>query len=113
VPEVSGTFKVTVTGELGERDLGKVDLTFAVGRPNQEFDRLDLNEALLRRIAEKSGGRYVTLADAQSLIGELRSHERSRRKLTELSLFNMPLFFFLFVGLVTAEWILRKRQELL
>jgi hypothetical protein len=113
VPEVSGTYKISVTGKLGERDLGKVDLTFAVGRPNQEFDRLDLNEALLRRIAEKSGGRYVTLADAQSLIGELRSHERSRRKLTELSLFNMPLFFLLFVGLVTAEWILRKRQELL
>ena len=113
VPEVSGTYKVTVSGKLGGTDLSKVNLTFAVGRPNQEFDRLDLNEALLRRIAEKTGGRYVTLADAQTLIQELRSHERSRRKLTELSLFNMPLFFLLFVGLVTAEWILRKRQELL
>jgi uncharacterized membrane protein len=113
VPELSGTFKVRVTGNLGERDLGNVDLTFAIGRPNQEFDRLDLNEALLRRIAEKSGGRYVTLADAPSLMNDLRSQERSRRTLTEWSLFNGPLFFILFVGMVTAEWILRKRQDLL
>jgi uncharacterized membrane protein len=112
-PEVSGTYKVTVKGKLGDRDLGKVDLTFAVGKPNQEFDRLDLNEALLRRIAEKTGGRYLSLADAGVLIRELQSTERSRRKLTELSLFNLPLFFLLFVGLVTAEWVLRKRQELL
>jgi uncharacterized membrane protein len=112
-PEVSGQYKVQVKGRLGDRDLGQVELQFAVGKPNQEFDRLDLNEPLLRRIAEKSGGRYVTLADAQQLIRELRSSERSRRKLTELSLFNLPLFFLLFIGLVTTEWILRKRQELL
>jgi hypothetical protein len=112
-PQVSGQYKVAVKGRLGDRDLGQMELTFAVGKPNQEFDRLDLNEALLRRIAEKTGGRYVTLADAQQLIRELRSSERSRRKLTELSLFNLPLFFLLFVGLVTTEWILRKRQELL
>jgi hypothetical protein len=90
-----------------------VDLTFAVGKPNQEFDRLDLNEGLLRRIAEKTGGRYLALADAGVLIREMKSSERSRRQLTEVSLFNLPLFFLLFVGLVTLEWALRKRQELL
>lgn len=111
-PEVPGTYKVAVTGKLGEKDLGKKELTFAVGRPNQEFDKLDLNEALLRRIAEKTGGRYMALADAEALVRDLKSGERTRRKLTELSLFNLPLFFLCFVGLVTAEWIIRKRNEL-
>lgn len=111
-PEIPGTYKVLVTGKLGDRDLGKRELTFAVGRPNQEFDKLDLNEALLRRVAEKSGGRYVALNDAEMLVHDLKSSERTRHKLTELSLFNLPLFFVAFVTLVTIEWIMRKRNEL-
>jgi hypothetical protein len=108
-----GTYKLLVSGRLDRQDLGKKELTFAVGKPNQEFYPLDLNEALLRRIAERTGGRYMPLCDARNLVRDLKSGQRTRRTLHELPLFNLPLFFLLFAGLVTAEWVLRKRNEML
>jgi hypothetical protein len=88
-----------------------------VGAPNKEFERLDLNEDLLQRLARATDGRYFTLLSADQLVHTL--HERIREK-SEYREFpdwkrrNWLLWlpFGAFVLIVTAEWILRKRRYL-
>ena len=97
------------------RVYGETSLRFQVGRPNLEFDRLDIDEALLKRIARETGGRYVRLYDVASVIQGLR---RARRERTVQGRFafcgpSREVWVFLaFVFLIAAEWILRKRYQL-
>ena len=51
-----GTYQIMVESRLGETVLRAEQTTAEVGRPNLEFDRLDLDDALLSRIAEATAG---------------------------------------------------------
>ena len=83
-----------------------------MGRPNLEFDRLDLDEKTLGRIAAATGGRYWHLSTADRLLDELDRKEQSRHLVLEQPLYWPPLFLSLVVGLLTAEWVLRRRNQL-
>ena len=112
-PPSAGAYEAVVSASAGGKALGEIGIKFAVGRTNLEFEKFDLDDRLLRRIAEATGGTYVPLSEAPKLIEGLRDRERERRKRVELRLFNLPFFFLIFVGLVTVEWVLRRRNELL
>ena len=138
-PPAPGGYAVTVSATLNDEPLGeKVELDFRVGSPNLEFDALDLNERLLKRIASETGGQYRSLIRLDDLIGNLRTAERLKRSHREVSLWDylvMPVvdvtrgigflhrflsflakdpqgMFFVFLVLVAAEWTIRKRRML-
>jgi hypothetical protein len=78
-----------------------------------EFDEPQQNEALLRRLAAVTGGKYVALSafDGIPTLLPNRSHEvRSR---VEHALWSAPLPLVLFLVLLTGEWLLRKKTGLL
>ena len=116
-PPEPGDYRAVVSARNPEngRVYGETSLRFQVGRPNLEFDRLDIDEALLKRIARETGGRYVRLYDVASVIQGLR---RARRERTVQGRFafcgpSREVWVFLaFVSLIAAEWILRKRYQL-
>jgi hypothetical protein len=83
-----------------------------VGRPNLEFDRLELDEKLLGRLSAATGGRYAHISTADRLLEHLDRQARRRRVLLEQKLYFPPLFWVLCVGALTAEWLLRKRSQL-
>ena len=83
-----------------------------VGRPNLEFDRLDLDDAMLSRIAEATGGRYFQISTADQLLGELDRKEKRRHVSLEQPLYFPRLFWCLFVGILATEWVLRRRFQL-
>jgi len=58
-PPEPGDYKAVVSGRNPETGAvyGQTELRFQVGRPNLEFDRLDIDEGLLRRIAKETNGR--------------------------------------------------------
>jgi hypothetical protein len=87
-------------------------IALEVGRPNLEFEKLDLDEKMLERIAAGSGGRYVPLATADQLIDQLDRHQRKKTVYIERQLFWPPGFWLLFVGVLTTEWILRRKYQL-
>jgi len=138
-PSAPGRYAVAVSAELNGEPLGeKVELDFRVGSPNLEFDALDPNERLLKRIAAETGGEYYSLIRLDDLIGSLRAAERRKRTHREVSLWDyivMPVvdltrgigflhrflsflakdpqgMFFVFLILVAAEWTIRKRRML-
>ena len=111
-PANSGGYEIVVETRLGEMTLEAEKLAVEVGRPYLEFERLDLDEKLLARIAADTGGRYMHISTAGGLIDQLDRSERKRRVQFERQLAPPFPLWILFVGFVTAEWVLRRRFQL-
>jgi uncharacterized membrane protein len=111
-PKRPGTYEIMVEARLGEPVLRAEKIAAEVGRPNLEFDRLDLDDAMLSRIAGAAGGRYLHISTADQLIGELDRKERRRHVSLEQPLYAPRLFWVLFVGVLATEWVLRRRFQL-
>ncbi|MBN2577494.1 MAG: VWA domain-containing protein [Pirellulales bacterium] len=111
-PEVPGPFEFIVEAQLKETTLTSEKLTAEVGRPNLEFERLDLDEPMLKRIAAAAKGRYLHITTADLLLDQLNREKLKRTQYVEGRLYNPPLFWFLFVGVLTTEWILRRKYQL-
>lgn len=111
-PKANGTLEIQVTAELGDKTLEAEPIVVEVGRPYLEFEKLDLDEETLAQIASDSGGRYVHISTADYLIDQLNRSQRQKRIHVEYPLFWPPLFWLLFVGVLTLEWILRRRFQL-
>lgn len=111
-PPVPGAYKVTLSAQEKGQALGETTVAFQVGKPNLELERLDLNEALLRRLAQESRGQYLSLANVARLEKELTTSEHVKHVYKQQRLYHTPAFFFVFVGLLTVEWALRKRWQL-
>ena len=103
---------MTVGARLDDEPLGQAEVKFHVGKPNLEFDRLDMDEDLLKQIAQRTGGQYLTLARIDDLAERLRGREHEKKIQRRVSLWNGPLMFFAFLALMSSEWVLRKQRQL-
>jgi hypothetical protein len=83
--------------------------------PPGELDRIQLNEPDLQRAARESRGVYYPLDRADKLPDELPGGPRVAldQPVEPLSLWNHPALFALVLGLLTAEWVMRKKWRLL
>lgn len=111
-PPAAGGYEVVVEARLGEVNLKSDKIPLEVGRPNLEFEKLDLDEKLLARIAADTGGRYVPLSTADHVMDQLDRTQRKRTERIERPLYWPPGFWTLFVAVLTAEWILRRKCQL-
>jgi uncharacterized membrane protein len=107
-----GTYEIDVEARLAGLVLRAENATAEVGRPNLEFDRLDLDDALLKKIASATGGRYLHISTADQLIEELDRQEKRRHVSLEQPLFFPRLFWIVFVSVLATEWVLRRRFQL-
>jgi len=85
---------------------------FLVAELNRESYDAALNEDLLRRIAAETGGKYYALEEAGALVGDLTYRRTDNSTMVTKDLWDMPVNFVLLIGLVSAEWFLRKREGL-
>ncbi|HEX4607629.1 MAG TPA: hypothetical protein VH092_05425, partial [Urbifossiella sp.] len=83
--------------------------------PPAERERVELNRADLAAAAERSHGRFYTLADAADLFTDLKDLEPVplNEPRPPLPLWNHPAVYGLLLLALTAEWLLRKRDRLL
>ena len=79
---------------------------------NREFYGAAQNSDLLKRIATETGGKYYTPADSQALLDDLTYRQSPYSERQTKDLWDMPINFMLIVGLLSAEWFLRKREGL-
>jgi uncharacterized membrane protein len=79
---------------------------------NREFYNAAQNSDLLKRIAAETGGKYYQLGDLQSLLDDLTYRKTPYSERVTKDLWDMPINFLLIVGLLSAEWFLRKRKGL-
>ncbi|MDH3638307.1 MAG: glutamine amidotransferase [Gammaproteobacteria bacterium] len=82
---------------------------FAAG---EEFRAAELNESLLRRIAESTGGQYFTAADAADLNTAITALRGDTRIEQRLPLHDAPALFLCIIVLICVEWFYRRRRGL-
>jgi uncharacterized membrane protein len=111
-PGTPGTYEIEIEAAVGAAKLTAEKLAVDVGRPNLEFEKLDLDDKMLGRIAADTGGRYVHITTADLLIDQLNRAQREKALYVEGKLYWPPAFWAMFVAALAAEWILRKRFQL-
>ena len=111
-PEESGTYSIDVEATIGEYPLAAERINVQVGHPDMEFERLGLEERTLERIAARSGGRYLHITTADSLIEQLDAKRKKQRVTTQRPLYWPPGFWLLFALVLSGEWVLRRRFQL-
>jgi len=79
--------------------------------PRHELEESGLAEAALRDLAQTSGGRFYREEDLHRLAGDIPTRMVSFTRRQEVLLWN-PLALLVFVGLITAEWVVRKFSNL-
>lgn len=77
-----------------------------------EFSDVKLNEGLLRRMAEESGGKYYTPDKVEELEKVLKLEKREVEKRKEVELASNPLLYLLIVLFLGSEWLMRRRRGL-
>ena len=109
-----GIYRVEMAGIAGPAPIaegGRPDALAAlarVGETNLEQFAATLNEPLLRRIAETTGGAYWRPDDLSGLADALAFSSAGIHERQQLPLWNAPFLFVLLVLLKCTEWSLRR-----
>lgn len=70
------------------------------------------NPDLLRRLAARTGGAFVTPEEARSTLAAIARERASALRTAEIKLWNHAAIFIAFVGCLSLEWFLRRRRGL-
>ena len=95
-------------GEL----LGQDSITGEAAELTREFFGAEMNRSLLERVADETGGQFYTAATVDELPGDIAFADGGTTVTELLDLWDMPIFFLLFVALIGVEWSLRKLRRL-
>ena len=110
--EQAGIYRVEASASHGETRLGTSTRQVLVGGSDVEMSQPRLNESALRRIARESGGRYLNMAEA-GMLGDLLKQQPAELGEPETKdLWHNGVSLIVIIGLLAAEWIVRRRVGL-
>jgi uncharacterized membrane protein len=114
-PQDEGDYRLSVAVQ-GWTDQKPVESDFRVSQPTLEDADTGMKEAALQEMATIAHGRYFTFAEADQLPAEIEKSVAAAKydgmKPEDKELWDTPLLFLLALGLMTAEWIVRRRGNL-
>ena len=110
---IPGGYRVTAKAARAGASLGSAEAAFTVEETSVEMDSIDLDAARLESVAHVTGGRYYSSPEASRIAADIRGSLVGMAERQELSLTNTPLFFLMFVALMSLEWFLRRRRNLI
>ena len=90
-------------------ELGRDVVTFQREDGVAENFHTEQNRALLEQLASETGGRYWTPSDVKNLPRDISYSEAGISVRTTKQLWDMPIVFFVLLGLPAAEWLLRRK----
>ncbi|HEV3116076.1 MAG TPA: hypothetical protein VGY58_03430 [Gemmataceae bacterium] len=118
IPGQPGEYRALLAHDLPGRFELKVEspepasLQYRVELPPQhELETLGMAEDILREAARVSGGKFYREEDLHGLAEQIEPRKAVFTQRQEVLLWN-PLALIVFVGLVSAEWVLRKFSNL-
>lgn len=112
-----GEYRFTAAGEAEGEALGQDEGSLTVGEPSLEFQDTRSSPSLLRQLASRTGGAFLTPAEFDTIGDVLASHavlvpralERARR----IEIWNWGAVLALLLLLLATEWIVRRRSGML
>jgi uncharacterized membrane protein len=112
VPTQMGTHLIRVDAEHGGYALGSDDTEIQTADLTTEFFGAEMNAPLLRRIADETGGRFYTTSTMAGLAEDARFTDSGNTIVEIHELWDMPVVLILMLGLIGAEWAVRRRRGL-
>lgn len=107
-----GVYRVDVIATRDGERLGVASRPVLVGGVDLEMTQPRLNDAVLRRLAAESGGRYVAAADADQVPALLRESRAEAGTPETRDLWHNGWSLLLIIGLLGVEWVARRRVGL-
>jgi uncharacterized membrane protein len=110
-PHVDGVHDVRVAADWGDEHVSGTGY-FAVGESVAEYFDAGMRPALLRRIAQETGGRFYTIDALDTLAEDIGYTGRGVTEIERKDLWDMPAVFLLLIGLLGGEWLFRRWRGL-
>lgn len=107
--EEVGTYNIRAIGQSGNISLGEDEIEFFVHPQLIELEAPQQNVLLLTELTDKTGGVYVNIEDAHSIIDKISAVNEPVFVDIERDLWAHPFVLIAVVGLLGAEWFIRKR----
>ncbi len=80
-----------------------------VSRESSERVELAASRDQVEHLASATGGRVLADFEAGELAALLHAHTRRTTRVVETPLWDQPAYLLLFFGILTIEWVARKR----
>ena len=106
-PNVPGTFRAKSSVNLDGAAV-EGETRFLVTQPATEITGKAINRELLKRVAESHGGRFYRLDQWNDWCKDVHWKEQHFSKVELLDLWNHPLLLGLLLGMLAADWSIRK-----
>jgi uncharacterized membrane protein len=104
----AGVYIISADVRRGQQPLGSARRPTLVGGVDVEMSEPRLNEAVLRRIAESTGGRYVPAAQAGEIPGLLRDSDEASPPMEMRDVWHNGWTIAVLILLLGAEWFVRR-----
>jgi uncharacterized membrane protein len=107
-----GVYDLAADVKRGQQSLATARRPMLVGGADLEMAEPRLNEAVLRRISETTGGTYLPASDAAKLSSLIRSADTEAPPLEMRDVWDNGWTLAMIVALLAAEWVMRRRSGL-
>lgn len=112
VPEMPGLYQVRLDAMRGDSTVATARMALFAHEDEGEYFGAEMRAPLLRRIAEETGGRFYDMSNLGRLPEEIRYSGQGVTEMERYDLWDMPILFFLLVGLIGGEWGYRRKRGL-
>lgn len=111
-PSEDGEYEVEITASRDGEVLG-TDQTYLYTAPSDdEYFGAGRRTQTLRRISEETGGQFYEPDEVDQLPDDITVTGAGVTLVEDLDLWDMPILFLILLGLMGAEWALRRRRGL-
>ncbi len=107
-----GRYQLTANAEWKGEDLGEDKAILQVRPATLELRALSQDEKMLRKIAEESGGAYLSFKEKDDLMELLRQDTHVVQRHRDDDLWDRWWMFALIIGALCFEWFFRKKSGL-
>ncbi|MGE3525811.1 MAG: glutamine amidotransferase, partial [Gemmatimonadales bacterium] len=111
-PERAGPYQVEVTARRGGTPVGRARASLQAGPIPAEYFGAGMRGDDLRSLAAETGGRFYTADDLDKLAEDVQYTEAGTTVRETRDLWDAPVIFLLLLGLIGAEWTLRRKWGL-
>ena len=112
-PTETGVYRILIEATSGEGDgeeIGSREYAFLVEPNLNEFQNAKFNPALLKAMAEQTGGEYLLLNQMSGIPSKIPFENQEEAEWVRLHLWHNPFFYVLLVALLCCEWYLRRTR---
>lgn len=112
IAEEAGVYSMVAEARRGRDTTRSVASSFLADDQGADVEQAELRSSLLRRVAQETGGRYYTLAEAKRLPDDVVYTEAGVTVRDAKDLWDMPIVFLLLACFLGVEWAYRRWRGL-